>query len=87
MVGVCKPNGGYRKALLRKLAKKPESKPALSGKESKSSGIKSFRQLEDPQGNMRVVMRRTHHLGVLPSPLLAPRTIVYEIFFGALTTT
>jgi hypothetical protein len=49
MVGVHKPNGGYRKALMRKPAKKPVSKLTPSSKESKSSGaplrIKRFRKL------------------------------------------
>ena len=50
MVGVHKPDGGYGKALMRKLAKEPMRKPALSGKEStESSGasirIKRFRKL------------------------------------------
>jgi hypothetical protein len=38
MVGVCNPKGGYGKALRRKLAKKPVSKPTPSGKESESLG-------------------------------------------------
>ena len=38
MVGVRKPDGGYGKALMRKPAKMPVSKPALLGKESESSG-------------------------------------------------
>jgi hypothetical protein len=49
MVGVRKLEGGYRKTLMHKLAKKLESKPAQSGKESESSGaplrIKRFRKL------------------------------------------
>ena len=50
IVGVCKPNGGDGKALMRKPAKEPVRKPALSRKEStKSSGmplrIKRFRKL------------------------------------------
>ena len=38
MVGMCKPNRGYRKELMQKPAKKSVSKPTLSGKESESSG-------------------------------------------------
>ena len=38
VVGVHKPKGGYGKALLRKLVKKPVSKTALSGKEKECLG-------------------------------------------------
>jgi hypothetical protein len=38
IVGVRKPEGGYRKALMRKLAKKPVSEPTPSRKGSESSG-------------------------------------------------
>ena len=94
MVGVRKPDGGYGKVLMRKSAKKPVSKMALSGKESESLGvplrIKRFQKLpliKRPAGNMRVVMRRKHLPRALPSPLLAPKMIACEISFGALTTT
>ena len=49
MFGVCKPEGGYGKALMHKLAKKLVSKSAPSGKKSESLGvplrIKRFRKL------------------------------------------
>jgi hypothetical protein len=49
VVGVCKPGGGYGKALMRKLAKKLVSELAPFGKGSESSGaplrIKRFRKL------------------------------------------
>jgi len=49
VVGVCKLEGGYGKALMRKPAKKPVCKPAPSRKESESSGaplrIQRFRNL------------------------------------------
>ena len=37
IVGVRKPDGGYGKALMRKLAKEPVRKPTPSGKESAES--------------------------------------------------
>jgi hypothetical protein len=49
IVGIHKPDGGYGKALMRKLAKKPVSEPAPSRKGSESTGaplrIKWFRKL------------------------------------------
>jgi len=50
VVGVCKPDVGYRKTLMRKPAKKPIHKPAPSGREMTESSsaplrIKRFRKL------------------------------------------
>ena len=50
VVGLCKPEGGYGKALMRKLAKKPKNKLALLGKESESSGAPHrFMRMVKPQ--------------------------------------
>ena len=50
MVVVHKPKGGYGKALKHKLAKKPESKLAPSGKEPESLGAPlRFKRMVKPQ--------------------------------------
>ena len=50
MVGMCKPDGGYGKALMHKPTKKSVSKPAPSGKESESSGaLLRFKRMVKPQ--------------------------------------